>query len=387
MNGTSVVIDIAPTIIYSCMMGISLFVLLQLSLQSKTRQTFYLAGLQLLLLLHILGELFIYSGAYVYAPSLAGAQFPIRMLLGPALYFYAHATMSPIKHLNKSAFLLALLGPLVVIIGMLPFMLGISAEEKLNLANPDTRDPQLYRIALYTCIYAMVAFASYTGAYLFASFKLQRNHSLQLMNKFSDVEKRSMNWFKFLLVLWGLAWGLFIIDFGLGLFGLSWLGSNIIVPVMEAVVLMVFSLFALRQPIIKDSERGIATSQQQRQPSLTQDRMKAVSSKLKSAMQNDLLYLEEDLSLKKLSESINVSENHISETLSQFLNTNFYHYVNELRIEHAKCSLLSTKKTVAEIAYASGFNSKSTFNSAFKKITGVTPTAFRYEQSIQSKVG
>ncbi len=255
------VIDVVPTINYSCMMGISLFVLMQLSLQAKTRQTLYLAGLQLLLLIHILGELFIYSGAYVYAPSLAGAQFPIRMLLGPALYFYAHATMSPVKQLKKRAFLLALLGPLIVIIGMLPFMLGISAEEKLALANPETRDPDLYRIALYTCIYAMAAFASYTGAYLYAAFKLQRSHSQQLMNRFSDMEKRSMGWFKLLLMFWGLTWTLFILDFGLGLFGLRWFGNDVTLPAFEALVLMVFSLFALRQPIIKDSEKGTLTQQ------------------------------------------------------------------------------------------------------------------------------
>ncbi|NVK56808.1 MAG: helix-turn-helix transcriptional regulator [Alteromonadaceae bacterium] len=366
-------------------MGISVFVLMQISLKSKTRQTLYLLGLQLLLLIHIWGELFIYSGAYVYAPSLAGAQFPVRMLLGPALYFYAHATMSPVKQLSKRAFFVGLLGPLIVIIGMLPFLLGISAEEKLALANPATRDPDLYRIALYTCIFAMVAFASYTGAYLYAAFKLQRNHSLQLMTRFSDVEKRSMNWFKLLLMFWGLSWMLFILDFGLGLFGLRWFGSDVLLPVFEAIVLMVFSLFALRQPIIKDSEKGISTQQEKRQPSLAPDRMEAVSGKLKSAMQNDLLYLEDDLSLKKLSEHVNVSENHISETLSQCLNTNFYHFVNEFRIEHAKSNLLTSTKTVAEIAYASGFNSKSTFNTAFKKITNVTPTAFRNEHSLQSK--
>ncbi len=99
-------------------------------------------------------------------------------------------------------------------------------------------------------------------------------------------------------------------------------------------------------------------------------------------MQNDLLYLEDDLSLKKLSESMSVSENHISETLSQFLDTNFYHFVNKFRVEHAERNLLSSNKTIAEIAFASGFNSKSTFNTAFKKITGLTPTAFRNQHIV-----
>lgn len=379
--GFALVMEIIPTVIYSSMMGTTLFALIQLCFMPKQRQSYFLTGLQILLLLHILGELFIYSGAYVYAPSLAGAQFPIRMLLGPALYFYAHATMSPHKKLNKGAYILALLGPCIVIIGMMPFLLGISAEDKLALANPATRDPELYRIAVYTCIYAMLAFSAYTGIYLFASFKLQKEHSSQLMNRFSDIAKRSMTWFKYLLVLWGITWTLFILDFGLGLFGLSWFGSNIFLPAFEAIVLMIFSFLALRQPIIKESEKGTVVDNPKRQPSLPLEKMKSIAKQLKCAMEQESLFLEEDLSLKKLSESIDVSENHISETLSQFLHSNFFHFVNSYRVEEAKSMLVSSTKTVAEIAYASGFNSKSTFNTAFKKMTNVTPTEYRKANS------
>lgn len=87
--------------------------------------------------------------------------------------------------------------------------------------------------------------------------------------------------------------------------------------------------------------------------------------------------MEEDLSLKRLSEATEVSENHISETLSQHLQTNFFRYVNGYRIELAKRLLATTSKNVSTIAYDVGFNSKSTFNSAFKRSSGMTPTAFR----------
>ena len=57
-------INLFPTIIYSCMLGVVLFALLDTWNKPRRRQNFYLAGLFGLLLLHILGELFIYSGAY-----------------------------------------------------------------------------------------------------------------------------------------------------------------------------------------------------------------------------------------------------------------------------------------------------------------------------------
>jgi len=183
------------------------------------------------------------------------------------------------------------------------------------------------------------------------------------------------------LVLWGITWTLFILDFGLGLFGLSWFGSNIFLPAFEAIVLMIFSFLALRQPIIKESEKGTVVDNPKRQPSLPLEKMKSIAKQLKCAMEQESLFLEEDLSLKKLSESIDVSENHISETLSQFLHSNFFHFVNSYRVEEAKSMLVSSTKTVAEIAYASGFNSKSTFNTAFKKMTNVTPTEYRKANS------
>ncbi|WP_448211928.1 helix-turn-helix domain-containing protein [Colwellia sp. MEBiC06753] len=372
-------VHVIPTIIYSSMMGVMIFALIELNSQTKKRQSFYLAGLLSLLLIHILGELFIYSGAYRYAPSLAGAQFPMRMLLGPALYFYAFASMSPKKSPPKMAWVLAVLGPMVVILGMLPFVLGISAQEKLALANPATRDAELFKVALFTCLFAMIAFIVFTGIYLIAAFKLQQQHRRQLMERFADIEKRAMDWFSVLLVLWSCVWLLFAIDFSLNFLGWKWFGTGIVLPLAEALVLMFFCHFALRQPNINDADKGKPSSESVRTPNLTTSKMKQIASKLQNIIAENALFLEDDLSLNKLSAAIAVSENHISETLSQYLQTNFFQFVNSYRVKHAMDLLISTNKTVTNIAFDAGFNSKSTFNTAFKKVAGVTPTAYRNE--------
>lgn len=370
-------VSVVPTIIYSSMMGMIIFALYEVFGKPKQRQNIFLAGLLVLLLIHILGELFIYSGAYVFAPALAGAQFPIRMLLGPALYFYAFASMSPEKSLSKKAYLLALLGPVIVIIGMLPFIFGISAEEKLAMANPDTRDAELFKIALLTCSFAMLTFIIFTGIYLAAAFKLQNQHRLQLMERFSDIEKRSMDWFKVMLILWGCVWFFFTLDYGISFLGLKWFGTGIVLPIFEAFILMIFSHFALRQPTLADSDKGQAPTKSSPASSLAEDKMEQIANKLKEVMSKDSLFLEDDLSLRRLSDVIAVSENHISETFSQFLNTNFFQFVNSYRIERAMSLLTSTNKTISVIAFDVGFNSKSTFNTAFKKTAGTTPTAYR----------
>lgn len=364
------------------MMGMVISALLDVFKRPAARQNVFLKGLLLLLLMHIAGELFIYSGAYVYAPVLAGAQLPFRVLLGPALFFYAMATMSPDKSISKRLVLLALSGPLIVILSMLPFIFMITPAEKLALANPATRDPELWKIAVFTCLFATFVFIAFTALFLMMTLKLHNAHREQLMERYSDIEQRSLDWFRTVLIMWSVAWLMYAAEFSLGALGWFWFGSGKVLPVIEAIVLAVFIQRALSQKVLKDSEKGLPqTSQSQttqpRTALLSDEKMQLIASKLEHAMNEDKLFLQDNLSLNKLSESIAESENHISETLSQYLHTKFFQFVNGFRIEEAKKALEETDKLITSIAFDVGFNSKSTFNTAFKKIVGDSPSAYR----------
>ena len=366
-----------PTIIYSCMMGMIISALLDVFKRPPERQIFFLKNLLVLLLAHVGGELFIYTGAYVYAPALAGVQLPFRVLLGPALFFYAFATMSPDNKINKRLFALALSGPMIVLLSMLPFIFMISSAEKLALANPATRDPELWRIAVFTCLFTTFVFITFTAAFLFMTFKLHHSHRIQLMERYSDIEQRSLDWFRTLLIFWGAAWLLYAIEFSLGALGWFWFGSGVVLPIIEAAVLAIFIQKSLKQKVIIAAEKGLPRSKPTRNALLSIDKMQLIASKLESAMTVDKLFLHDNLSLNKLSEFIAESENHISETLSQFLHLNFFQFVNGFRIEEAKIALLNKDKLVINIAQDFGFNSKSTFNTAFKKIVEYSPLAYR----------
>lgn len=376
MLGESMV-NILPTVLYSLMIGMTLLALLDVCKRTNNRQNLFFGGLLVLLLVHLSGELFIYSGAYVYAPWLAGAQFPFRVLLGPALFFYAHATMSPEKRIDKRILTLALTGPVLVILVMLPFMFLISPEQKLALATPETRDPELWKIALLTCLITTVIFISFTLVYLVMAFRLHQAHVQQLMERFSEIEQRSLLWFKQILVVWGVVWSLYAIEFSLGALGWRWFGTGIVLPVLEVVALSIFIQSALSQKVLSEAEKGTPRIHQQRTSIVNAQKAEQIVAKLEQVMTQEKLFLEDNLSLNKLSESISETENHISETLSQFLNTNFFQYVNGFRIEQAKQALMDKNKLVTTVAYDVGFNSKSTFNTAFKKVVGCTPTAYR----------
>jgi AraC-like DNA-binding protein len=84
------------------------------------------------------------------------------------------------------------------------------------------------------------------------------------------------------------------------------------------------------------------------------------------------------LSLRSLSRQIGEKTHYVSQVINQDLGTNYYELVNRRRIQRAQELLIaSPEQTVLEIALSVGFNSKSTFNTAFRRLTGMTPTDFR----------
>lgn len=94
-------------------------------------------------------------------------------------------------------------------------------------------------------------------------------------------------------------------------------------------------------------------------------------------------YLTTTPSLPEFAKKINTSPNYVSQVINEKLNLTFLELINKFRIEEAKNMLLdrNLNETIEGIAYSVGFNSKSTFNSAFKKLTGNTPSEFRNSNS------
>lgn len=103
-----------------------------------------------------------------------------------------------------------------------------------------------------------------------------------------------------------------------------------------------------------------------------------IKHKLEAALAMESVCNDSLLNLRSLSRSINEKAHYVSQVINQDLNTSFYEFVSLHRIERAKQILVhAPDQTVLEIALAVGFNSKSTFNTAFRRHTGVTPREYR----------
>ena len=100
--------------------------------------------------------------------------------------------------------------------------------------------------------------------------------------------------------------------------------------------------------------------------------------KLEVAFRTEEIYRDSRLSLGSLSRRINENEHYVSQVMNQELDTTFYELVNRHRIEHAKRLLVeASDQNVLDVALTVGFNAKSTFNSAFRRHTGMTPREYR----------
>jgi len=104
-----------------------------------------------------------------------------------------------------------------------------------------------------------------------------------------------------------------------------------------------------------------------------------ILAKLDHAIEADALHRDANLTLPMLSAKVGAKPNVVSQALNETLGVSFSDFINGHRIGEAKRRLLESGEdgTILDIAYAVGFNSKSTFNAAFKKHTGQTPSLFR----------
>ena len=96
-------------------------------------------------------------------------------------------------------------------------------------------------------------------------------------------------------------------------------------------------------------------------------------------MKEEQPYLDSKVSLRKLAENMGIQANYLSQLLNEGFNKNFSEYINDYRLITFKELVRDDSRrhlTLLALAYESGFNSKTVFNTYFKKSMGMTPKAY-----------
>lgn len=125
-------------------------------------------------------------------------------------------------------------------------------------------------------------------------------------------------------------------------------------------------------------QANITEQQKYKSSTLTEDQQKLALAKLRDIMNVEKPFLKGDFSLPQLADRLKLSVHVVSQVINDGLGKSFFEMTAEYRVEAAK-QLLKDQPNIKieEIAEQVGYNSKSSFNTAFKKITGKTPSEFR----------
>jgi AraC-like DNA-binding protein len=304
-------------------------------------------------------------------------------LFGPLLFLYTKSITVKDFSFKKSYLLHALLF-LIYIFAVVIFFHVKDYDEKLSrITEGILIRPREFSIILVVVMHIQILI------YLFMCFKAVHQFRNKLQNYYSQTDTLKLSWMRVVLVAFLFMWLADISNFSLIRLGMYNEMAEKILTTISLAINFVFAnliLFkGLKQPqyftpIIKPVENTAYENSP-----LRKEKSEEYLRQLKQYMEKEKPYLEPELTLDELASKLGVLPKFLSQAINQNLKKNFYYFINEYRIEEAKKLLQlsnDSRKTILEILYACGFNSKSTFNSAFKKYEGVTPKQFK--QRLQS---
>lgn len=237
-------------------------------------------------------------------------------------------------------------------------------------------------------------------SYIIYTMLILRKYYQKIENYYSDLERMSLNWINKITTLSFIALTFWCVTFWFSHLGIIPKSPVSIAMNLSMLIIIVFitAYHLINQPEIfrkniemehaLDDSDSAAAEKYARQS--IDDRMQdEYLAKLSDFMENDKPYLDENITIKDLAEEVDIPPHHLSIVINNRLNKNFYTFINEYRIREAISILedpANSDANIIAIAFKSGFNSKSTFNSVFKKITGSTPSEYRNRGNFRSEL-
>ncbi|KMQ59104.1 quinolinate synthetase [Chryseobacterium sp. BLS98] len=221
----------------------------------------------------------------------------------------------------------------------------------------------------------------YTGL---SYFTIQK-HKKRIQQFSANTEGINLNWLEYITII------IFIINIIYVVYNLSYDSKALNFFINGAFLLVIYSVgyYSLKQKEIypleeKQREELISIDEDQeteeiKKKLISDEELIRIKTQLEEIMDRQKPYLDSELNLIRLSELLSVSTHHLSYVINTGFKKNFFQYVNEYRIGYAKRLLKDSqsKLSILGIAYESGFNSKTSFNTTFKKLTGQTPSEYK----------
>lgn len=265
---------------------------------------------------------------------------------------------------------------------LIPRFYGVNLDAKLDFLQKISSRPEIQfnHILLHVQVIC----------YIVAAFMILRKSRRIYLENYAGASIASLNWlFQFTVALSIF----YIIALAKNIFKFTaypeiseWLKSGLII--FELIVISWYLFKALNHPnlfrtvdsklkLVKDIVLEEGKSEL---PPVNENAYNVEYLKLKDYMSDKKPYLNPSLTIKDIADDLGIPVRDLSLLINHQLGQHFYDFINTYRIEHAMEILKDgskSKVTVLEILYEVGFNSKSSFNTAFRKHTGTTPTEYR----------
>jgi len=380
-------------LLMTAMLCIFFAALLLITNPPKNISNYFLAAFLITHALIPLHELTMWGAEFKYvvrthiprAYFLAGFAYYVDAAL---LYFYVKSLIFRDFHIRKKDYFHLL--PIVLFsLFMFAAFYRYSFEQRLVWINSQT--------FVYGAQYISVDFLCKTlrVIYCVACFKLILKYKDLLKATHSNIEKVDVFWLKLLVTGFLLVTVMESILSMVKVMGVitHFDFQHLSLNVFEFIGLSgYYALFALVSTLVFTSMRYFANFEAIRQKKEPEFAKKIVQEKLlnpdfadkiDTVMRRDKPYLLADITLDMLAEKLAIPAKDLSLIINRHFDLNFYEFINTYRIEEAKKRLLdpaNKDKTITDIYLEVGFNSKSVFNTFFKKIVGQTPSAFRQVQ-------
>ena len=169
---------------------------------------------------------------------------------------------------------------------------------------------------------------------------------------------------------------MFLYQTRIWIFYFMWIAVSLIIIWLAYFVILRRDVFAI--PVFKEKKPL------QNEKAILSDKTEEHYQKLLALLQQEKLYQDAQLNMDTLAEKTDLSNGYLSKIINQKEGKNFYDFINSYRITEVKNRLSHpdyAHYSILGIALEAGFKSKSTFNAVFKKMTNMTPSA--YKKSIQ----
>ncbi|WP_342070129.1 helix-turn-helix domain-containing protein [Yoonia algicola] len=327
---------------------------------------------------------------FAFAPSMYGFYLPavlvLLLILPPAVFYYVAAKTTELRSsaIRRRDVVLPVVGGMV----MLGYWLQpAQAKTAMFIAGELPAGIAPSTLVLFTFI-LIFCWVGSSCLYLFATLRRLRDYRSKLRSLYSNLDNRELRWLDWFVVSLVALWAATAFTFVADNTGFDQIVVKELIYVLTACLLLFVLAFASIAPpeaeIEEDAPPNDPSEPKYARSALTDAHAEQLATRIRSAMTQDALYLDPNLSLQKLSRHVGALPNQISQTLNEQIGSTFFDFIAHHRIEAAKPLIAKGLANSLTVSLDVGFNSRSTFYKAFKRETGMTPKGYR-EAAVRSK--